>query len=147
MRADIPVVQHNAPLGEVLDAVISTRLNRALIVDEAGRVIGGISDAEILRRLSPKDHPSLGRILISRLPFSAVGPEERRDIERATGTSAADLMFTTVPTVSPETPITEAIATMLGERRKILPVVDAEGRLLGAADRADLLRILLGPAS
>jgi len=143
MRTDVPTIRQGAPLAEILDAVVSTRLNRALVVDEAGRVVGIVTDAELVRRLSPRDHPSLGQVLMSRLPFAALSLEQRRDLERAVGMTARQLMLPNVPTVSPETPIADAIATMLREQRKLLPVVDQAERLLGAADRADLLRFLV----
>ena len=44
-------------------------------------------------------------------------------------------------------PVAEAVHRMLQARRKVLPVVDPEGRLLGAADRADLLAALQLAAS
>lgn len=142
MRVDVPVVLTSAPIADVLDAVVSTRLNRALVVDSERRVVGAVSDAELVRRLSPKDHPGIVEILMSRLPFSSLDPERRRDLERATGSTAASLMSPLSATVGPETPLGEATKTMLRERLKILPVVDREGRLLGAVDRADLLRIV-----
>jgi CBS domain-containing protein len=49
-------------------------------------------------------------------------------------------------TATPETPVTEAVQRMLQARRKVLPVVDPEGRLLGAVDRADLLAALRLPS-
>lgn len=143
MRTDVPVVARNAPLPEVLDAVVSTRLNRAIVVDEERRVVGLVSDAELLRRLSPDDHPSVVRILMSRLPFVHLSPTERENLAHLLGTTAEELMDRSVSTVPPNLAIGEAIALMLRERRKLLPVVDADGRLLGAADRADLLRALI----
>jgi CBS domain-containing protein len=49
-------------------------------------------------------------------------------------------MHGTVPTVGQEATLAEAARVMVVHRRKILPVVDADGRLLGSLDRADLLR-------
>ena len=143
MRRDVPTVRRDAPLIDVLDAIVSTRLNRALVLDEAGRVLGVVSDAELVRRLSPKDHPSVVRILMSRLPFTSLSSEDRRELERATGSTAGELMLPSALTVAPDTPIGEAIALMLRDRRKILTVVDEDGLLLGAVDRADLLRLLV----
>ena len=80
MRTDLPVIRHNARLPDVLDAVVSTRLNRALVVDDEWRVVGSVSDAELLRRLSPEDHPSIVRILMSRLPFIHLSQEERDNL-------------------------------------------------------------------
>ncbi len=46
-------------------------------------------------------------------------------------------------TVRPETPLADALQLMLAHQIKRLPVVDAEGRLLGLLGRASLLRGLL----
>jgi CBS-domain-containing membrane protein len=143
MRADVPVVARTAALPAVLDAVVSTRLNRAIVVDEARRVVGVVTDAELLRRLSPEDHPNVARVLMRRLPFVHQRPADRRDLAPALGKTAEDLMDPDLPTAPADMPLGEAIETMLKSRRKILPVVDADGRLLGAADRADLLRTLV----
>mgnify|MGYP000613304807 CR=1 FL=1 len=142
MRTDVPTVAKEAPLSEVLDAVASTRLNRALVLDDDRRVVGLVTDAELTRRLSPRDHPGLVRVLMSRLPFARLSPDEQREFGHSAGTTAEQLMIPNIPTVPPDMPVAEAIAVMLREKRKLLPVVDAEGRLLGAVDRADLLRIL-----
>ena len=53
---------------------------------------------------------------------------------------ASDLMHGTVQTVGQDATLAEAAKVMIAHRRKILPVVDADGRLLGSLDRADLLR-------
>jgi len=143
MRTDIPVVSRTASLAEVVDAVVSTRLNRAIVVDEENHVVGVVSDAELLRRLSPEDHPSLVRILTSRLPFVHLGPRERSALAHALGKTAEDLMDAEVPTVPADSPLGEAIEVMIKGQHKLLPVVDAGGKLLGAADRADLLRTLV----
>ena len=143
VRTDVPRLREQSPLSEVLDAVVSTRLNRALVLDDAGKVVGVVSDAELVQRLSPRDHPSVARALMSHLPFAHLTDEERREIERATGATAEALMDPQTSAVRAGTSIAEAAATMLRARRKLLPVVDAEGRLLGAVDRADLLRLLL----
>ena len=45
-----------------------------------------------------------------------------------------------VPTARFDTPLGEAIQVMLQADRKILAVVDADGRLAGIVDRADLLK-------
>lgn len=143
MRTDIPTVLRSDPLAQVLDAVVSTRLNRALVVDEEGRVVGVVTDAELLRRLSPDDHPSIVAVLMSRMPLVHLSPREQARLGHALGKTAEALMDPDLPTVRAETPLGDAIETMIKGRRKILPVVDADGRLLGAADRADLLRTLV----
>lgn len=124
---------------------MSTRLNRALVLDEQRHVIGVITDAELARRLSPRDRPGLMRVLMSRIPFGRLSPEDRRGLDLARGTTAEQLMVPDTPAVSPDPSVAEAIRVMPGQRRKVLPVVDEAHRLLGALDRADLMRVLLVP--
>ena len=143
MRTDLPIIGQSAPLAEVLDAVVATRLNHALVVDENHHLVGVVSDADLLRRLSPEDHPSLVRILTSRLPFVHLSAQEKSSLAHALGTTAEQLMDRDIPSVRADTPLGEAIEIMLRGRGKILPVTEADGRLLGAADRADLLRTLV----
>jgi CBS domain-containing protein len=140
MRRDVPTLLPDAPLPEVFQAVISTRLNRALVVDPEGRVLGVVSDGELLDRLAPPLRPGVFSALVRRLPF---GHADRVEAERhATARRAADLMAE-VPRARADTPLRDAIALVLGGAHKLLAVVDADGRLQGVLDRADLLRGLL----
>lgn len=140
MTTQAPTVAANAGLPEVIEAVVSTRLNRAVVVDEERRPLGVVTDAELLRRLDPAALPGLARLLMGKLPFVRLSDAEREQLRFAQGTRAAELMLTPVLTVRGETPALEAASLMLQRRYKILPVVDAEGRLIGLLDRADLLR-------
>jgi CBS domain-containing protein len=55
------------------------------------------------------------------------------------GRTAADVMTNPVVTVTLETTITEAIGLMIAHKIERLPVVDADGRLVGLVGRAGVL--------
>lgn len=131
MRRDVPAVSPDAPIGEVLDAVTSTRLNRAVVVDGEGRVQGVVSDADLLARLDPGGESGLLGALMGR---GKVSEQAKR--------TARDVMHPSPITVTIDTPIADAVRVMLEARRKVLPITDAGGKLLGIADRADLLASL-----
>jgi CBS-domain-containing membrane protein/PII-like signaling protein len=128
IRTDVPSVSADAPLGVVLDAVTSTRLNRAIVVDGDRRVLGVVTDADLLRRLDPGAETGLIAALMGRGRFRG-----------ETKATARDVMRTPALTVSADMPLAEAAQRMLEARRKVLPITDGDGRLLGVADRADLL--------
>jgi CBS domain-containing protein len=142
MRRDVPTVFLDTPLPEVLQAVVSTRLNRCVVVDSERRVMGKVTDAEVLERVTPALRPSALRSLMHRLPFVHPKPAEARAEQHATARVAADLMVETA-VVREDAPLREAIGSMLGGQHKIIAVVDADKRLVGCLDRADLLRGLL----
>lgn len=53
--------------------------------------------------------------------------------------TVADVMTRDVITVTPETPLSEAIGIFVDRKISGLPVVDAEGKLLGAISETDLM--------
>ncbi len=85
------------------------------VVDEAGRPVGVVSEADLLRR---------------RTSGSAAN-------------AAADLMSSPVITARPEWSVVRAARVMEKHKVKRLPVVDADGRLIGVLSRSDLLRLYL----
>lgn len=142
MQRQVPVVRPDAPLAEVLDAVVSTRLNRAVVADEAGRPVGIVVDADLMQRVTPGAHPGLIRRLMHQ--FRPESPAEREAWQRLTGQRAADVMRPRekMVVVPADTPIAEVIDRSLAQQSKLITVVDDQGRVVGMADRADLLAAL-----
>jgi CBS domain-containing protein len=138
MRRDAPTVHPESSLPEVFQAVISTRLHRALVVDPDGRVVGLVTDAELLQRVTPAIRPGAIRSLMQRLPLGH-GRDEESVVAHTRGRTAADVMSRHVATVREDALLSEAVATMLRGDHKVLAVTEAGGRLVGIVDRADLL--------
>jgi CBS domain-containing protein len=133
MRTQVPTVALHTSLPEVIDAVVSTRLNRAVVVDTEQHVVGLITDAELVRRLG--ERPGV----VTRLMRRAA------PVPTTNGITAADLMLADVVTTQPEVAIEVAMREMLRQKHKLLPVVDAHRRLIGIVDRFDLLQAIAGP--
>jgi CBS domain-containing protein len=146
MRTDVPMVFPESRIPEIVQAVVSTRLNRCLVVDHERHVLGKITDAEVLDRITPSLRPSALRSLIHRLPFAHPKPEETAAEQHARARTAADLMVPTA-TVDESAPLREAIAAMLGGKHKIVAVVDSDSRVVGVLDRADLLHGLVSASA
>jgi CBS domain-containing protein len=146
MRTDVTAVLPDTPLPEVFQAVVSTRLNRALVVDEQRKVLGIVTDAELLDRLTPSLRPGVLRALMNRLPFGRPRSDEPAD-QHASARTAADLMLTGVPQAHQDTLVRDAIAAMLQAQgqgsHKLLAITDGDERLVGVVDRADLLHGLV----
>jgi CBS domain-containing protein len=143
MRKDVPIVVAETPLSEVLQAVVSTRLNRALVVDAERRVLGIVTDEEVLDRVTPALRKSALRSLMHRLPFSHVAKTELEAEHHARAKKASDLMVGEVAIAREDQALRDAIAPMMKAPHKLVAVVDAGGRLVGAVDRADILRGLV----
>ena len=129
MRADAPTVAVDADLAALVDAVTSTRLNRAIVLDAERHVVGVISDADVLAMVDP----AVDTGIVSSLMRTA-----GRSVRGHTTPTA----LVTRPAIigGPDMPIADAARAMVEQARKVLCVVDAEGRFLGIVDRADVLR-------
>jgi CBS-domain-containing membrane protein len=113
---DVPKVSAATPAREVLDA-IDQEGRRAVVVDEAGRFIGVISDKDLLPLLDPKNKHKIDEL-------------------------TAGSLMRVIPTVVQSESVEEALRWMVEHRRQRLPVVDGEGMYIGMLSREELLRIL-----
>ena len=77
---------------------------------------------------------------MNRLPFAHA---EREAAERHAVARSAEELMAPVPQACADVPLRDAIGLVLPGAHKLLAVVDGQGRLVGALDRADILRGLL----
>jgi CBS domain-containing protein len=143
MRREVPTVFSNASIAEVVQAVASTRLNRALVVDTERRVIGIVTAVELLERVTPGLRSTTLAALLQRLPFLHPSPAAAEAERHASARTAQDLMTTDFVTAQPDTPLKDAIQRMVQGSHKLVAVVNDRGELLGVVDRADVLRGML----
>ena len=118
----------------------SGRLGEPLVVvDGERRVLGIITDGDLLRRSRYAQDPGLLR----RLHNLVTRQKEQMVTLPYAGETAGQLMTLPVITIKLDTPISEALSLMLRHQIKRLPVVDDEGRLQGLLGRNSLLNGLL----
>ncbi|WP_245204379.1 CBS domain-containing protein [Kitasatospora sp. RG8] len=102
------------------------------VVDEDGRPLGIVSEADLLLTLAAQEDP--GSLLPApELPRSGPGG----------AVTAADLMTGPAVCTTPGTSVVAAARMMSRHAVKRLPVLDAEGRVSGMVSRGDLLRVFL----
>ena len=114
-----------APAAHVSEAYsLMTEGNfRHVVVVDDGRVVGMVSDRDILRAMPP---PSRG---------SSV------EQGRFANSEVRSLMSQPALTLSPDDPIETAVDLMLAEHISALAVVDEERRLLGVVTMVDVARL------
>jgi len=142
MYTDMPTVAPQASLEEIVQALEASKRRRVIVVDAERRVLGIITDGDLLRRSQQKQLPSL----TARLRSLLVGEPAVAQVLPDAGERAVNLMSAPVITIQPDTALTEALQLMTTHGVKRLPVVDAEGRLIGLLGRASVLRGLLESA-
>ena len=128
----------DAGVREIARLLLKHRISAVPVVDDRGRVIGMVSEGDLMRRPESRTEGHLSWWL-----DLLEGPEERaRTYLKSHGLTARDVMTRKVITADENTPL-EKIATLL-ERNHIkrVPVL-RRGKLVGIASRANLLHGLV----
>jgi CBS domain-containing protein len=144
MDPSVPMVLPEALLSQVLALLTSDPSQRVVVIDSDRRVVGIISDTDLVARMSPETHPGILEQLVSKLPLGHRSAEARTHLQKARGKTAADLMTQPVITLRANESIGTALALAAEKHIKRFPVVDEEGKLLGIVGRSELLSALVG---
>lgn len=111
------------------------RINAVPVLTGAHRVAGVVSEADLLRTQHRRADRYRGWWL------------GRSGAKRPGRQTAGQLMTAPAITIHPDSPLAGAALRMTEHNLTMLPVVDAQGELLGVVSRRDLLRVFLRPDS
>ncbi|MFF4537184.1 CBS domain-containing protein [Streptomyces aureus] len=135
MTQTVVAVGRDAPFKEIVRTLKQWRVSAMPVLEGEGRVVGVVSEADLLPKEEFRDEePSLSR-----------QRERLADSAKAGATRAAELMSTPAVTIHADATLAQAARIMAVRRVKRLPVVDDVGMLQGIVSRADLLKVFLRP--
>lgn len=133
MTTDVLTVRVTTQLKDAARLLAEHRISGLPVVDDDGRVLGVLSEGDILyKETGMKDRPGFFERLLS---VPATGFELK-----LAARTVGEAMSAPAVTIGPTRPVTVAATTMIDEGVNRLPVVDDEGRLVGIVTRADLVR-------
>ena len=138
MTPSVVAVREDADFKEMVTVMRSRRVSAFPVLDAVDRVIGVVSEADLLAKEAEEAAPGLPQGVIRRAWRMA-------DRSKAAGVTAAEVMTRPAVTIGEDAPVAEAARLMQSRRVKRLPVVDDYGRLHGIVSRADLLSVFERP--
>jgi CBS domain-containing protein len=135
MTQDVVTVGEETPFKELVEVMADTKISALPVVDADGRVVGVVSEADLMLKEEFPEGPPEGQLF--------EGRRRRQARAKAAGTTAVELMTSPPVAVGPDASIAEAARLLHRHRIKRLPVVDPAGPLLGIVSRADLLKVFV----
>ena len=135
MTPNVITVKEDTPFEVIAAALRQHRVSAFPVLDEAYRVIGVVSESDLLAKLA------LGIEDDAMVPGMITGILRRQQLQKAHAVTAAELMTSPAYTVLPEDTVEQAARIMYLRNVKRLPVVDTDGRLAGIVSRADVLAV------
>jgi CBS domain-containing protein len=133
MTENVISVSEDTPIHEVVGLLLKYRISGVPVVDGARRVVGIISEGDLLR---PE---GASRAATQRSWWlEAVSAGQTMSYEKAHGRTAGVVMTRNVVTVDADTPLNEIARLLEHHHIKRVPVL-SDGRLAGIVSRANLL--------
>ncbi len=134
MTPKVIAVKADTPIRDVIALLSENRISGLPVVDQENRVIGMVTEADILAMTGIKREQTFKEIIRHILGEPAPRPKA--------GDKVGEIMTTPATTTRPEADIRE-VARILDEKKiKRLPVVDEGKRLIGIISRADIVRAM-----
>jgi len=134
MTKNVVFVKKDADLHEAARILSENRISGMPVVNDNKQVVGVISEADILILAGMKKGHTFKDILRNILG---------KPVPVRTGGNTVEDVMSFPPITSTANDDISEVAKVLDEKRiKRLPVVDAEGRLIGIVSRADIVRAI-----
>lgn len=141
MTSAVITVAAEAPLKDVITTLLDNAITGAPVVDAEGRLVGIVSEADLLSR--PAYGPGRSRPL--RLIAEYFAGTDPQWLRKAEGLRARDVMTQAVATIPAAADVHTAARRMLGEGVKSLVVTEEAGRIAGIISRRDVLSCYAPP--
>jgi CBS domain-containing protein len=131
MIREVLTLTAETPLKRAAELLARERISGAPVVDDAGRVVGVLSEADVLVKASAEAPRSglLGWLLEPAADYR----------DKIAATRVGEAMSAPVVTIAPDRSVHEAASLMIDESVNRLPVIE-DRELVGIVTRADVVR-------
>ncbi len=138
MTREVVTVPAQMGYKEIADLMVRHSVSAVPVVDADRRVLGVVSEADLLAKLEYADRVPRHVLTTRRMKSGR---------QKAAGDTAGELMTAPAVTVRATETVTGAARLMEAARIKRMPVVDEQGGLVGIVSRRDLVRLYTRPDS
>jgi len=142
MTSPAITVQANTRIPEVARLLRAHQISGMPVLDDSGALLGIVTDHDLILRNAPVREPRYFAILSGYIPLSLDEHRHYKEQLRHTmAVTAGDMTEPGIPTVTPETPLEQAMELMLDPKVTMLPVL-TNGEVVGVVTRTDLVRLI-----
>ena len=137
MKSPVITVSESTPVAELVKLLLERHVSGVPVVDDAGKLVGIVSEGDLLRRpeLGTDHKPTRWLSLFT-------GSDTPSDFLKSHGVTAGEIMCQPVVSVTPDQELSDVVTTMETKGVKRVPVVE-NGKPVGIIARADLLLALM----
>jgi CBS domain-containing protein len=140
MTADVTTAAPGTPVHEIARAMSERGISGVPVIED-GRLLGIVTELELVVRATRLEPPAFLPVLDARIPLETPSHYQHY-LQHMVGTLARDVMAAVPATVGPDEDV-EALAELMVKRRvNPVPVVE-NGAVVGIVSRADIVKMLV----
>ena len=141
MSHDPIVVRPQTPLNEAIQILAERHISGLPVVDDAGQLVGIVSETDLMWQETGVTPPAYIMFLDSVIYLKNPAQYER-DLHKALGQTVGEVMSSDPIAIAPDKTLREAAQLMHERNVRRLPVLDAEGHIIGMLTRGDVIRAM-----
>jgi CBS domain-containing protein len=142
MTTEVITLRPDQTFEEAADILAEHSIGAAPVVDASGAVVGLLRDEDLIVSEANLHAPTWFNFLGAEFPMPGEQKRFEAELKRMIAANVADLMTTEFPTCSPDDTLGTVAAKMHDTDVTHMPVVDADGKLVGIIARGDLVRLV-----
>ena len=140
MSHEVITVNQNATVRELATLFLTNNISGAPVVDGEGKVIGVVTESDLIFQ-NKKVHLPTAVAILDAFLFLERPEKMEKELKKIAGTTVGDICSHDLVCVAPETGL-EELATLMAEKKiHTLPVME-EGKLLGVIGKSDIIRTI-----
>lgn len=127
---------------DAAEILMDNHINGAPVLDRDGRIVGILCRDDLISQQKKLPLPSYFIVLDGVIPL--ISPRHiEKEVDKIAATTVEHAMTARPITVKPETSIEDVASLMVDKKIHTIPVLDAEGRLVGIVGKEDVLKTVI----
>ena len=124
------------------DVLADKNVGSLPVVDADGKLLGVLRDDDLIASEARVHVPTFINFLGLGMPFPGEMKHLEQELKKIAGATVRDVMQVDVPTVAPDATLEDVATTMHDRGVNSVPVLDADGKVVGIVARADIVRFI-----
>jgi len=142
MISDVVTVTAEISIGELSQILLKNKVSGVPVVDEEGKLIGIVSEADIIQENIKVQFPFyFDPLMVS--GYVVDFEKYSQDIKDYLNTKVETIMNYRVKTANPSTPASEIADIMVSNRVNRVPIIDENKKVVGIITRADIIKSMI----
>jgi CBS domain-containing protein len=143
MTAKVITIGKDATIGELSRMLLKNKISGVPVVDGEGKLIGMVTDADIITEDMEPMFPIYFDPLIISYAFIENFEKYQKDAKEYLETKVEEIMARRVKSAKKDTPVSDIARIMVKDKINRIPVVDENNKVVGIIARADILKSMV----